>query len=261
MPAEPTDAELVRFLLHELPEGERSAIQESLFTDPMLLERVRDVENDLIDALVRGELSEVDAAKVREFVTASGQQDRLRFAAALAHACGEASGYTAAAAADRPAVRVHWFSPAATLAFACALLSVGTVALWMQNQRLRAPAVTDSRSAATSPGGVYAFAVQAGAVRGGEEPLHVKLPPGTSVAQIDLPLEAGADYTDLPVALRTAAGDAVWSQSGKLARGADRVSMLVPAHVLGAGAYEAPLSGGSGAGGLKIVDYYYFRVD
>lgn len=260
MAADPTDEQLVRYLLHELPDdAERRAIQESLFADPALLDRMQDAENDLIDALVRGELPAPEAAKVREFVTATGQQARVRFARALDDAAAGGSGQAAAVRDGR--LRSRWFSPIAALAFACVVLAVATAGLWMRNRSPRAPAVSESGRAATPGGGVYAFAVRAGAVRGGEGPLRVKLPSGTSVARIDLALEGGADYTNFSVALTTGAGGPVWGQSGALAKGADRVSLLVPANVLAPGAYEAALSGGSGNGPLKIVDYYYFRVE
>ncbi|MBS1855142.1 MAG: hypothetical protein JST11_07240 [Acidobacteria bacterium] len=257
MAADPTDEQLVRYLLHELPDAERRTIQESLFADPALLDRMQDAENDLIDALVRGELAEPEAAKVREFVTATGQQARVRFARALADAAAGGAGQAAAVRDGR--LRSRWFSPIAALAFACVVLAVATTGLWMRNRSPRAPAV--SGRVATPGGSVFAFAVRAGAVRGGEGPVRVRLPSGTSVARIDLALEGGADYTKFSVALATAAGGPVWGQSGALVKGADRVSLLVPANVLAPGAYEAALSGGSGNGPLKIVDYYYFRVE
>jgi hypothetical protein len=252
--------QLVRYLLHELPDADRRAIQESLFDDPVLQDRMQDAENDLIDAFARGDLSTAQEAKIREFVLATGQQDRLPFAAALAHAEGVSPRQAMSVVAAQPAAR-RFVSPTAVLAFACAALVVCTVMLWMQNRRLRYTPAAPAAAMAAPEGSVYTFAVWPGAVRGRETALRVRVPSGTAVVDIELPIELTLDYTDFSASLRTLSGAEVWSQKGKIAAGSGRVSVLVPKRALSRGHYEITLSGGSGADQREVIDYYYFSVE
>ncbi len=257
MALEPADEQIVAYLLGELSGGEREDMQAALFANPALLDRVREVEDDLIDALARGELPEAEAAKVREFAAATGQQDRLLVAAALARATlGE---IVAQAPAAVPRTRPGWVSLTGALALACGVLSVSTASLWMQSRVVKTAAVRGT--AAIQPGGLYSFAVRPGTVRGGEGPPRIQIPPGTTAVEIELQLEGDSGYATFSVEVRTAAGVPVWNQSGPFPNSAGRVSLLIPARVLTAGAYEAALSGTTSSGRADTLEYYYFRVE
>jgi hypothetical protein len=267
MPSGPTDEQVVRYLLNELDDGERRAVQQSLFEDPAAFERVEDAENDLIDALVRGELTAEEARKVRAFVAASGQEHRLNFARALANSEGPPAGGLAAPTTTFEsrvivllAAASRLFSGRTILAFVCGALAVAGGLLWMENQNLRNAAAHPEVQVAAPSGGIFSFAVPAGAVRGAESVRRVTVPANAAVVEIQLPLSQPNSYTDYAVTVKTVSGVFVWSQTGTLARDADRVRVLMPARALRPASYEVALSGGYASGRREIVNYYYFDV-
>jgi CHAT domain-containing protein len=75
---------LIRYLLGELPEGERQQLEERYFADDGLYDELRATERDLIDKYVQGELSRHEREKFeRYFLSAPGRRNRLKFAAIL----------------------------------------------------------------------------------------------------------------------------------------------------------------------------------
>src|ERR1700694_5728660 len=111
------------YLLNEMPEEERAAFQQRLFTDEALFAKVSTVETDLIDALVRSELNSVEAQRVRRMLSESSQEERVTFAAALARREQRAGRY-----------RFHWEWGALA---ACLALAATSGFLLVRNQRLR----------------------------------------------------------------------------------------------------------------------------
>jgi hypothetical protein len=101
-----TDSEgiMTRYLLGELSEPERAALEQEYFSDPQLFDQLVQTENDLIDDYVRGRLSSPLRERFEQCcVTDPKRRVRLRFAEALAtrlDAIEESS--SAAAVAPRP---------------------------------------------------------------------------------------------------------------------------------------------------------------
>lgn len=71
----PDEDELVSYLLGELTKAKRAALKERIAGDDSLFEQVRDLEEDLIDAYVRGEL---------DYPQSPLEERKLRLARALA---------------------------------------------------------------------------------------------------------------------------------------------------------------------------------
>ncbi|MEO7649360.1 MAG: hypothetical protein ABIZ80_02755 [Bryobacteraceae bacterium] len=67
--------DLVRYLLGEVTKAERSAFKNSIAGDDALFERVHDLEEDLVDAYIRGEL---------DFPQSQPEERKLRLARTLA---------------------------------------------------------------------------------------------------------------------------------------------------------------------------------
>src|SRR5438552_3793479 len=83
MNAESDNRDLLQaYLLGTLPEEERDRIGQQALTNGEFFDRLREVEDDLIDALARGELNAQDAGRMRHFLAESGQEDRLPMARA-----------------------------------------------------------------------------------------------------------------------------------------------------------------------------------
>ncbi|MCP3978005.1 MAG: hypothetical protein GY716_01565, partial [bacterium] len=55
--SEHDDQLLVRYLLGELPDDDAGDLEQAVLTDGGLFEQLRAIEDDLVDAYVRGELS------------------------------------------------------------------------------------------------------------------------------------------------------------------------------------------------------------
>jgi hypothetical protein len=80
-----TEQNLIRYLLDELPEAERSSLEEAYFADPRLFDRIVEIENGLLDRYARGQLSgEISARFQKRYLNAPTRRERLEFAAALA---------------------------------------------------------------------------------------------------------------------------------------------------------------------------------
>jgi anti-sigma factor RsiW len=139
------DRMLIQYLLGELPEEDAERLDELAVADDAVAARLNEVENQLVDAHVRGELSAAEEAPFRSFYLASPmRRAKVEFAAALVGATSNASP---AARAQKEAVAttssgwLDWLrAPHLALqwSFALAALLVAAVAgyLLLQNRSL-----------------------------------------------------------------------------------------------------------------------------
>lgn len=75
---------ITRYLLGELSEAERAALEEKYFTDPQVFDQVLKAECELLDNYVRGRLSsEARAQFERSYLADPGRRARVKFAEAL----------------------------------------------------------------------------------------------------------------------------------------------------------------------------------
>jgi type II secretory pathway pseudopilin PulG len=75
---------MTRYLLGELSESERSALEEKYFTDPEVFNQVLKIENELVDDYARDRLSKDTRERVEKFYMAHpARTERVKFAAAL----------------------------------------------------------------------------------------------------------------------------------------------------------------------------------
>jgi hypothetical protein len=137
------DRMLTQYLLGELTEEDAERLDELSVADDAVAARLDEMENQLVDAHVRGELSAAEESTFRSFYLASpARRAKVEFAAALAGATGAAADVTAARDADvsrdswldwlrAPHLALQW-------GFALAALVIATVAgyLIIQNHAL-----------------------------------------------------------------------------------------------------------------------------
>jgi len=127
------DQQLVRYLLGLVPPHEADLLDELSVVDDDVATRLRGVEDDLVDAYVRGTLA-IDLRERFEshYLASPRRRERVAFAAAFARVVDEAP--RPAAAASR---RLRWM-PALlpALAVAAALLLVASAGLLFESVRL-----------------------------------------------------------------------------------------------------------------------------
>jgi hypothetical protein len=127
------DQQLIRYLLGLLPPHEADRFDEASVVDDEVAARLRGVEDDLVDAYVRGTLA-IDLRERFEshYLTSPRRRERVAFAAAFARAVDEAPR-----SAPSPLWRRRWI-PALlpALAVAATLLLVASAALLVESVRL-----------------------------------------------------------------------------------------------------------------------------
>jgi hypothetical protein len=79
-----TEAEIRRFLLGEMPENKRGAFEVNFVADEDLFERIRVVEDELIESYVRETLSPIEKEKFeRSFLNTKNRRERVAFTRAM----------------------------------------------------------------------------------------------------------------------------------------------------------------------------------
>lgn len=152
MPPKVEDETALRqYLLGELPEDERSRLEQALLTEEDLLELLNIAEEELIEAYLYDRLKPGERRDFESnFLVTSERRRKLRFARSLGRyvAAGAAAGQPAQevrtpfAAPRRSGNPLAWlFRPGPALGFAlAALVVVAAAGLWLlaENRRLRA---------------------------------------------------------------------------------------------------------------------------
>jgi len=223
---------LRRYLLDRLEAGERDGVRQRLLTETPFFELASDVENDLIDAFANGKLSREDAQAVARLVAATGSEQRVDFARALARQTAER-----AAASQIPVRRSSpfWLAAAAALVFA---LSSGILLIALHRANSGPSRV--SRPTTDPPALIASFDLKP-VLRGSNGGQILTVPSNARVVDIRVLAEPGFERYDM--ALRDGFGNSVWSQTTP-----DRapLELLVPAAVLRTGRYELTVDGERG---------------
>jgi hypothetical protein len=139
---------IARYLLGELTEEQQVEIEDRAFSDKEYLATITEVENDLIDEYVRGELSAAERQRFESrFLASAERRKRVEFARALRTVVSESTGQEkkvvqrAATWSWRESLYafLNGLNPAARLAFVAAmvLLVVGAAWLFAETLRLR----------------------------------------------------------------------------------------------------------------------------
>ena len=88
MPKAPSDEQLTRYLVGELPEGESAALEEEFFGDDACFERLLAMDDELVDDLASGNLPPTRRAQLERRLRETGQWGRVQFARALSQRLG-----------------------------------------------------------------------------------------------------------------------------------------------------------------------------
>jgi hypothetical protein len=281
------DSGLRRYLLGLLPEGEAEALEVAYHARPELWERLRGVEDDLLDDYARGHLGPGDTAAFESRYLASPPlRDRVVAARALRLAVESAAGVGAPGVGT--ARTKQWAVP---LALAAGLFLM-VLAIWPRPPRPAqstsvSPLPTPATQAAapvpqpsapmTFPTGPFltatwdpsakpvVLALSPVLLRGEEPPVELQVPPEADTVVLELegdPAILPRPASALEAVVKTVEGKQVWRGPARRARDARRPSLLASAHVpaarLVAGDYLVTLfTRGTDDGTLHS---YFFRV-
>jgi hypothetical protein len=296
MPTPPiSDDQLVRYLLGALPPDETERLDEQTFVDEELAERVRVVEDDLVDSYAAGTLSGDRLQRFESFYLASPRRrSKAAFAKGLHGAIDRSTRQprpvpAAEPQVSRPVGRALWWPLAAAAA-----LIVATAVLLLQNITLRRElrdserqvAVADQRATAASEQLSVAqkaatAAKQALADARAAPPLAavalvllpqtrgvtsvpiLVVPTGAAAVPLTLALETGGGAS-FEVALRDPATNGTIWRSPSLARQRVRQTPMVPvslpAALLKAQHYALDLFERRSGSGPEFVNSYAFEV-
>jgi hypothetical protein len=284
------DQIVVQYLLGSIPEEEAGRLDELSIANDDFAERLRAVENDLVDAYVRGGLSGESLDRFQSHYLASPyRREKVRFAESLLALCDRAP---VASRQNERSARWWTLSPAWTFAAAmCLTLLAGGYLLYdnsrlrnevrraqldrgalqqshrdlqrqIQEQRIPAAEVPASQPPTQNP--VNAMALVLLPQTRGTGPLTtIALLPAADQAKFQLELESG-DFNSYQAVLKDpGTGRTVWS-SGKLkaaSRGESKlVSVSLPAGLLKTQNYSMDLFGLPRVGAGEFLSSYAFRV-
>ena len=283
------DQLVVQYLLGTIPEEQASRLDELSIANDKFAERLSAVENDLVDAYVRGELTGESLDRFQSHYLASPyRREKVKFAESLIALCDRAP--VASRQHERPARR-WWFSPAWTFAAACLMMLAGAYLLYdnsrlrdqvtraqvdrealqqshrdlqRQIQEQRMPAAEVPENPPPPPSAVSAMAlVLLPQTRGGGPLAAIALLPTADQAKLQLELESG-DFDSYQAMLKDpGTGRNLW-RSGKLksaSRGdSKQVHVSIPAGLLKAQNYSLDLFGVPHTGEGELLSSYAFRV-
>jgi hypothetical protein len=271
------DRLLTRYLLGSLGDEETERLDELSIADDEFASRLQAVEDDLVDAYVRGELSGEILEQFRSFYLSSGRRRaKVQFAEALFRATDLRQ------AATRRERSRTWLSEWA-LAAACLLLAAGGLLLY-QNLRLR-DEVKQAQAAIAAlrqhvqtavppppleksppqPPRVQTVAMFLAPQPRAASPLPtLKLPPETDQALLHLGLESD-EFAGYRAGLRNPATNQIVWRSDLLHSSTRQnrrvVSVSIPGAVFEPGNYTLELSGIIGGHRNEFVSSYTFRIE
>ena len=290
----------LKYLLGNLTEEEQVEVEDRAFAEADYLSALEATEADLIDAYVRGELSQSDRRNFEfRFLTSPERRRKVEFARALATITSE-SQTRAPGAAGRPFfMRAFWaWNPVVQFAAAAVALICFAGGAWLVSEnatiRSRVAALEaerrdfelreqslrhrlseeQSRAAALSAQNrqpseaaraplVASLVLVPGLSRAPTRVEQLVLSPSVQIARIEIELEPRDDYPRFRAELRTRRGEEVLSRSNLVRRKSGpgfAVSIDVPASALAAGDYELALKGITADQTSQDVGYYYFGV-
>jgi hypothetical protein len=290
----------VQYLLGNLTDEEQVQVEDRAFTDGDYLSALEDAEADLVDAYVRGELSDSDRRSFElRFLASPERRRKVEFARALATITSEAD-IRESQVAERTSVRRAFWGWSPVFQFAAGLAALVCVAggAWLvsenaasrsrvatleaerrgfetREQRLRqqlgeeqaraAALAAQNRPPADADRAplIASLVLVPGLPRAQTQVARLALSPSAQIARIEIQLEPRDDYPRFRAELRTKSGEEVLSRSNLERRKSGPgfvVAIDVPASALAAGDYEMALKGITADRTSQDVGYYYFAV-
>lgn len=289
----------VKYLLGTLTEEEQVQVEDRAFADGDYMSALETAEADLIDAYVRGELSQSDRRSFElRFLASPERRRKVEFARALSTIAAESRTRESRAAERLSFMSVfRGWNPVVQFAAGMAIVVCIAGGAWLVSenaairsrmaaleaerrgfedrerslrQRLgeeqtRAALATQNRQPSEAPRAplVASLVLMPGLSRAQAPVERLVLSPSVQIARIEIQLESRDDYPRFRAELHTRKGEEVLSRSNLVKRKSGpgfAVWVDVPASALAVGDYELALKGIAADHASQDVGYYYFGV-
>ena len=272
-----SDEHLIRYILRDLPESEAERLDERSVTDEAFAQRLRELENDLVDRYAREGATDESLNRFEQRVRDSTYfSNKVQFARALQQVAAPV-GTGIATAPVLPIARRRWlegFAAAAVLLLvATGYLGLRTVSLREDVARLEAERSAVARQneqlqrklegARETTRQLRPATFLLRPTRRGADEQTLTVPPRTTQVLLQVVIES-SEYKTFWASLQdSASGRTVW-RSGDLSGTADGgnriVQVTIPVSLLASGRYSLDVSGQAGTGTFESVGSYPLRV-
>ena len=272
-----SDEHLIRYILRDLPDDEAERLDERSVTDEAFAQRLREVENDLVDRYARVGATDESLNRFEQRVRDSTYlRNKVQFARALQQVATPV-GTGASAAPILPIGRRRWlegFAAAAVLLLVAAgYLGLRTVSLREDIARLEAERSAVARQneqlqrdlagARETPRQVKPETFLLRPTRRGADEQTLTVPSGTTQVLLQVVIESSEYQTFWASLQDSASGRTVW-RSGDLSGTADGgnriVAVTIPVNLLTSGRHSLDVSGSSGTRTFEPVGSYQLRI-
>jgi anti-sigma factor RsiW len=259
-PAPEDEQRLVEYLLGRLPELEREQLEERLFDDEDLDERLLAASDDLIHAYLSGELPPHDRRQFEShFLVAPDHLQRLHFMRRLLAAANTP-------VQPRSVQRAGWW-----LAAAVVLMALGAILALLRDREAGQPSTATSSAPASASGQPMPSRPAASP---GDDVLFVRVPPGrhppvvvrvsehTRLVQLQVAVDDTSPSFDATI--HSADGAEIWRAEALAPPVGKLLVLQVPARLLGGearGAYALRIVGESLRGDPPRVLEYRLQVE
>lgn len=288
------DDVLIEYILGGLSEAERERLEEQYFIHDETWEKLRAVENDLIDSYVRGELPPHRREQFEKyFLALPGRRQRLEFARTLIDpVLRETAAEEVGKQGKRPEQSLwnwRWAATAAGLILAATvtLLVIQNIGLRRQLSELRSDEIglqnqvqalsrqianaqqshnsgTDATNLFSSKLPTVSLMLMPGLLRNGNNVQEQILPVPSAPSEVLLFLSLQSDeYSKYDVVLRTAEGKEIRRLEGltsQILKDDKVVALRLSAQLFVPGDYIATLFGKTAKGKAQTIDAYTFSV-
>ena len=237
MSAADDSSRITRYLLEDVTPSEQEEIERRYFSDPEYLALVEAVEDDLIDAYARRDLSRADRERFeRYFLRTRTRRERVKMAEALLEHLPKRRSF-------RPVI----LAIAATLVV---LIGLGTWLVTREAQPVAPSSAVHAPARVTpsaAPPVTVAVTLMPGLTRAGTTLPRVVLPRDVQTVQVNALIDVEGEWRDLSASLRSSD----WSAINLTMNGDRMVAMTIPATMLSAGEHVLVIS----ARGEVLGDY------
>lgn len=262
---EPNGEKLRQYLLGNLTDDIRTAVETRLLNDDQLFEELLISENELVDEYFTERLTEREKRQFEtHFIVGPERRAKFRFGRIFnkyleshesAHEASEAPQMLVSPSGGRATQRHAWYwpfqRPLVTVSVSVAILLVACAAYWLWSQR-----------GGSSDAGlqVVSLSLMPGAVRSGGVTQKVEIGQDVGVLQLELGL-ASVDFSTYNAELLTE------GKRVKVFDGLKPISKDGQHHIVlslappGGGDYQIKLYGVSALGQLQLLNNYNFRVN
>ena len=238
------------YLLWELGEDEREAVQRRILEEEDFFQLVAHTETDLIDAYVRKDLPEARLERIEQrLLQTPRNQERLRFAQALQARTLRSRSQSSTA------VGKWWLGIAAVLAAAL----IGWT-IWERQGVDPPPEALRSRPAALE---TLRLSLSGRALRGQEEVQQARLSESVGTLELRLRLDPADAHDRYHATVQSPEGETLESLQGLQASGDPQgrfVALTLSAPPLAEGRYEVELQGQDDENPPVLLDFYYFDL-